>query len=107
MRKLASAVFAAFALAIVPSAATAASAQAAAVVDCRNYVHDEVNIVISSARNMTCRAAERDMERYRGPIRRRFRTPGGFRCVRVSGGPYGGQWRCVKRARAYRFDFGD
>ena len=56
---------------------------------------------------MTCRAAMRDMRRYRGNIRRVFRTPGGFRCARVSGGTLGGQWRCVDRPRAYRFEFGD
>ncbi len=107
MHKLASAVLAASTLVLAPAPATGATAQSAGVVDCRNYVHDEINIVISSARNMRCRAAERDMERYRGPIRRRFKTPGGFRCLRVSGGAYGGQWRCVKGGRAYRFDFGD
>jgi hypothetical protein len=65
------------------------------------------NVLISSVRNMRCRAAKRDMRRYEGPISFSFRTPGGFRCRRVSGVPEGGQWRCVKDTRAYRFDFGD
>src|SRR3954470_15830476 len=65
------------------------------------------NVLISSARNMSCRAAKRDMRRYDRAIYRRFTTPGGFRCVRVSGGSLGGQWRCARGSRAYRFDFGD
>jgi hypothetical protein len=56
---------------------------------------------------MTCRAAVREMRSYRGNISRRFRTPGGFRCSRVSGGPLGGQWRCARAPRAFRFEFGD
>jgi hypothetical protein len=65
------------------------------------------NIKISAARGMTCRAAVRDMRRYRGNIHRTFRTPGGFRCTRISGGPLSGEWRCTDRPRAYRFEFGD
>jgi len=56
---------------------------------------------------MTCRAAAQDMRRYRGQISRRFRTPGGFVCARVSGAQFGGQWRCVSGTRAYRFEFRD
>ena len=56
---------------------------------------------------MTCGAAKRDMKRHRKGISRTFRTPGGFRCRRVSGGELGGQWRCVKGAKAYRFALGD
>jgi hypothetical protein len=81
-------------------------AEAAAVRDCHTYAYYP-NVLISSARNMSCRAARREMRRYRRPIRRRFRTPGGFRSSRVSGGRLGGQWRCVKGARASRFEFGD
>ena len=84
----------------------APNASSAAVVDCNTYAYFP-NVLISSARNMTCRAAARDMRRYRRPIDRRFRTPGGFMCVRVSGGAFGGQWRCVSGTRAYRFEFGD
>jgi hypothetical protein len=87
-------------------AATAASADATRVVDCGVYAYFP-NVLISSARHMTCRAAARDMRRHKRPIRARFVTPGGFDCGRVSGSAYGGQWRCVKRARAYRFEFGD
>jgi hypothetical protein len=76
------------------------------VVDCDVFASFP-NVKISSARNMTCRAAARDMRSYRGNVDRRFRTPGGFTCVRVSGGRLGGQWRCVRRAAAYRFEFGD
>ena len=76
------------------------------VVDCDLYAYYP-NVLISSAREMTCRQARRDMRRYRGSISRTFRTPGGFRCRQVSGVPQGGQWRCVKGSRAYRFEFGD
>ncbi len=78
----------------------------AAVRDCNTYVYYP-NSKISSARNMTCRAAAREMRRYRGSIERRFRTPRGFQCYRVSGGRLGGQWRCVRGTRAFRFEFGD
>lgn len=65
------------------------------------------NIVVTSARNMTCLAAARELRRYRGSITRVFRTPGGFVCRRVSGGRLGGEWRCVRQTRAFRFEFGD
>jgi hypothetical protein len=78
---------AALAVPVVSADARAESsrAKAAAVRDCHTYAYYP-NVLISSARNMTCRAARREMRRYRRPIRRRFRTPGGFRCSRVSGG---------------------
>ncbi len=85
-------------------AVTAPSAQAR-VVDCRVSV--SANSIITSARSMTCRQAAADMRRYRGSIAYRFSTPGGFACKRVSGGRLGGQWRCTRGARAYRFEFGD
>ena len=77
-----------------------------AVVDCHTWA-SYPNVLISSARNMTCRAAALDMRRYRSSIFFRFRTPAGFVCTRVSGGRLGGQWRCVHGTRAYRFEFGD
>jgi hypothetical protein len=90
-----------------PASAGAGSlAGASAVRDCDHSAYG-TNVIISSARNMTCRAAVRDMRRYKGPIYRRFRTPGGFSCYRVSGMAYGGQWRCVRGSRAYRFEFAD
>lgn len=84
----------------------APKAQAAAVKDCHTFAYYP-NVLISSARNMSCRAAVRDFRRYKRSIYRRFWTPGGFLCARQSGGPLGGQWRCVNRYRAYRFEFGD
>lgn len=78
----------------------------AAVVNCDAWV-SYPNIKISSARNLTCQAARREQRRYRGSIGFRFTTPGGFTCVRASGAPLGGQWRCVRGSRAYRFEFGD
>jgi hypothetical protein len=92
--------------AAVSPGVAAPMAESAGVVDCHVYAHYP-NVLISSARNMRCRAAARDTRRYRRPIYRRFRTPGGFRCARVSGGPLGGQWRCVRGRKAYRFEFGD
>jgi hypothetical protein len=67
----------------------------------------DFNIVISSSRNMSCHKARRALRRYKGSISYRFKTPGGFRCRRVSGNSLGGQWRCKKRRKAFRFEFGD
>jgi hypothetical protein len=75
------------------------------ILDCRSAV--TLNIAISSARNLSCIQAMRDMPRYHESIGRSFSTPGGFRCDRVSGGQLGGQWRCASGQRAYRFNFGD
>jgi hypothetical protein len=67
----------------------------------------DFNLHISSARNMRCQTAKRDLRRHKGSIGFRFRTPGGFACMRVSGTSLGGQWRCVKGRKAYRFEFAD
>jgi hypothetical protein len=77
----------------------------ARVRDC--HTHADFNLLISSARNMRCKTARRDLRRHHGSISFRFRTPGGFTCTRVSGSALGGQWRCVKQRKAYRFEFGD
>src|SRR3954454_25125637 len=92
------------ALLAMPAAAGAAPS-AAKVRSCNAAV--DFNIKISSARNMTCKAAKREQKSYKGSISRKFTTPGGFHCKRVSGAPEGGQWRCHKGERAYRFEFGD
>lgn len=90
-----------------PSASGTARYRAkAGVRDCHTWVYYP-NLYISSVRNMSCRTAKREMRRYRRPIYRRFRTPGGFYCYRVSGTRLGGQWRCRKGGRAFRFEFGD
>jgi hypothetical protein len=96
----------AVALATLP-AGSAASPQAGAafVRDCNHRV--DFNLVITSARNMRCRAARREMRLFRGSISFRFRTPNDFLCRRVSGTRLGGQWRCVNGIRAFRFEFGD
>ena len=75
------------------------------VVSCHRQV--SVTQTITSARAMTCAAAGRDLHRTHKPVSRRFRTHGGFTCGRVSGGELGGEWRCTKGRRAYRFEFGD
>ena len=89
-----------------PASSPAGPAGAAAVRDCNVFVHYP-NMKITSARNMSCRSARAEMRRHRRSVRRRFRTPGGFTCRRVSGGELGGQWRCTRGTRAFRFDFGD
>jgi hypothetical protein len=71
------------------------------------HTRADFNLLISSARNMFCRTARRDLRRHRGSISFRFRTPGGFTCTRVSGTALAGQWRCVKGRKAYRFEFSD
>jgi hypothetical protein len=85
--------------------ALAREASPARVVPCSTRV--DFNVEISSARNMTCRQAARDLRRHRGSIGTRFRTPGGFSCQRVFGSSLAGQWRCVRGTRAYRFEFSD
>jgi hypothetical protein len=100
-RRLGSITAAALAVAAVGATATAD----AAVRDCQSSKSD--NAYVSSARNMTCKAARRDLHRYQGSIKRHFTTPGGFHCRRVSGSRLAGQWRCVKGAKAYRFEFAD
>jgi hypothetical protein len=62
---------------------------------------------ISSARDMSCVRAAKEMRAYKGQISRRFTTPAKFACTRVSGGPLGGQWRCVHSNKAFRFEFRD
>lgn len=108
-RGLCSTLLAVCTLSFAPSAGAAdapAGAIAAEVHDCHIWA-SYPNVLISSARNLRCRDAAREMRRYDGPIKRRFTTPRGFHCYRVSGGALGGQWRCVRRQRAFRFEFGD
>lgn len=90
---------------VLASSAGTAGAGQRGVVGCHYAV--DFNLVVSSARNMSCRAAGRELRRYKKSISRRFRTPGGFVCSRVSGGTFGGQWRCVRGGQAFRFEFGD
>ncbi|CAN5331108.1 hypothetical protein BH18ACT12_BH18ACT12_05210 [soil metagenome] len=106
MRRLFVLAFLAGLLAMSAGTAQTAPARSAAVVNCHVWA-DFPNTLISSARNITCRAAAAEMKRYRGQIFRRFRTPGRFVCSRVSGVPEGGQWRCVRGGQAFRFEFSD
>ena len=96
------------ALLMVPSAAPAAPrAVVAEVHDCHHWVFYP-NLYISSVRNMSGRTARGEMRRFKRPISYRFTTPyRRFRCRRVSGQRLGGQWRCVRGTRAFRFEFGD
>jgi hypothetical protein len=88
------------AVALVPGAVAQAK-----VVDCSTYA-DHPNIKISSARGMTCAAAVKVMKSYRGNISPTIHAQG-FTCRQVSGSQFGGQWRCAKGARAFRFEFKD
>jgi hypothetical protein len=88
----------------IPFAAPAAAQ--ASVVQCASY-SDYPNVMISSARNMTCAGATSIMKAYKGDIARTFSAPRSFRCTRVSGSTYAGQWRCTRRGRAFRFEFKD
>ena len=65
------------------------------------HTRADFNLLISSARNMRCKTARRDLRRHVGSISFRFRTPGGFRCKRVSGNALAGQWRCVKQRHTW------
>lgn len=80
-------------------------ATAAAVVDCHSY-SDYPNTLISSARGLSCAAATKVMKSYKGDISKTFKVQA-FRCGQVSGSQYGGQWRCVSGAKAFRFEFKD
>ena len=93
------------ALVLAAAFAAAAPGASARVVSCHSRA--DFNLLISSARNVSCRDAAREMRRYKGSISRSFRTPHHFRCTRVSGNRLGGQWRCVRRSKAFRFEFGD
>jgi hypothetical protein len=78
----------------------------AKIVGCN--VKADFNIVISSAKGISCEGARKEMRRYKGSIARTFKTPGGYSCKRVSGARLGGQWRCTKgKSRAFRFEFSD
>jgi hypothetical protein len=91
-----------------PASHPSAGAQArlAGVRDCHTWAYYP-NVLISSVRNMRCKKAARDLRRHNAPIKRRFETPGGFWCTQQSGSEYGGQWRCVRGGKAYRFEFGE
>jgi len=93
-------------LAVAAALLLPAGAAQAKVVDCNVY-SDFPNLKISSARGLTCAAAVKVMKAYKGDISYRFKVPQGFTCTRVSGGQFGGQWRCVNRAKAFRFEFAD
>jgi hypothetical protein len=95
---------AAAAVAAVLTLVPAGAAQAK-VVDCSVYAKVP-NTKISSARGMTCAEAANVMKAYRGQIGRTF-VAQHFRCTQVSGSQFGGQWRCVQGARAFRFEFKD
>jgi hypothetical protein len=71
------------------------------------HAHADFNVEVTSATHITCRAAASDIRAYKGSIKARFRTPGGFTCRRVAGERLEGRWRCTKGAKAYRFEFSD
>jgi hypothetical protein len=85
--------------------AVPAGAAPAKVVDCSVFAKAP-NTKISSARGMTCAEAADVMKAYRGQIGRTFIAQH-FRCTQVSGAQFGGQWRCARGPRAFRFEFKD
>ena len=91
--------------AVVPLLLIAPSSARASLHTCN--VQATNTATISSARDMSCARAATEMRAYKGQISRRFSTPTRFTCTRVSGGPLGGQWRCVHRNKAFRFEFRD
>jgi hypothetical protein len=96
------------ALALAISASTAApaapAARVSAVADCSVWVW-EGYARVTSARNVRCGLAARDLSHYGGRVRSRFTTPGGYTCRVTVMGASGGEWRCTSGARAYRFDY--
>lgn len=91
---------------VLAGAVALPASASAAVVTCSTYA-DYPNVRISSARDMTCAAARDVMKAYKGDYSKTFMAPRGFTCRRVSGVPEGGQWRCTRRAQAFRFEFKD
>jgi hypothetical protein len=90
---------------LLMTSAIAAAPAHAAVRDCHVYA-DFPNVLISSARTMSCRSAEKVMLAYKGDIKKRF-TVRRFSCSQQSGSQFGGQWRCVSGQKAFRFEFKD
>lgn len=90
---------------LAPAAGVAADTYSPNVRDCS--IQATKGAKISSARGMRCISAAREIQRYRGQISFSFHTPRGYRCQRVSGGQFGGQWRCTQAPRAFRFEFAD
>jgi hypothetical protein len=105
VKRVALALLVAAAVAAWPAGAGATGAGAAVVRNCDHKV--DFNLKITSARNMSCRAARRVMRRHQGSIARHFDAPNGFRCNLVEGRPISGIWRCTKERKAFRFAFGD
>ena len=62
-------------------------------------------VYVTSARNMTCKAAKRAQKTYKWTGKNTFTTPSGFRCTPSGRGEIGYQLRCTKRAKAYRLEF--
>ena len=96
-----------FAAAVVVLLGSAAPAGAAPAKLRSCHTRADFNLLISSARNMFCSTARRDLRRHHGSTARRFTTPGGFTCMRVSGGERAVQWRYAKGRKAYRFKFAE
>ena len=83
-------------------------ASGASVVTCDTRVYPgDTPVFVTSARNLTCRAAARQQRRHRWTGANRFTTPGGYRCAPSGRGAIGYQLRCVKGSRAYRIEFED
>jgi hypothetical protein len=74
-----------------------------------NFLLVNDTTAILSAKNMSCKAAQRALKRYKGHYRKHFTTPGGFKCTRTYYGTNGlvVNWRCTKGRKSFRVGFGD
>jgi 3-hydroxymyristoyl/3-hydroxydecanoyl-(acyl carrier protein) dehydratase len=96
---------AAVAVAVAGSLAGAAQAKTR---NC-NFLLVNDTTAILSAKNMSCKAAQHALKRYKGHYPKHFTTPGGFKCKRTfqAGGGLVINWRCAKGRKSFRVGFGD
>lgn len=84
-------------------AAALALPSSALAVDCEARVGSTL-YTVTSARDVSCADAARDLARLRGAFPARFRTPGRFACVKGAPVNRRAAWRCTRGSEAYRFE---
>ncbi len=105
--KVLMAMIAAFLVALaIPVVVAAAPSGSAAFVSGCSRGQLEVNYSGISVRNMKCATARRLIGSLRRAPGARF-TVQGWGCRRLSGGLYGGTFRCTRGNAAFRFGWGD
>ena len=92
-------------LAVLAALFLMASSAQARVRGCRVLV--EETQLVTSARNMSCASAARDLRLTGYKAERSYRSHGGFHCRRLSGTDLSNTVRCERGVRAYRYAFGD